>query len=130
MSSLSWVIDIFCIYYFIRPINDFWSDDPISRQYQHQHQQALKIHGCQSQATKLQNLRCENFVKSLIVINNCMFWLITQELGNLLKFRCHFWVSQTICMNVGAYIIFQNSVNNFEPAHKTCSILVWGAVPP
>ena len=28
------------------------------------------------------------------------------------------------------YIIFQNSVDNFSIAHKTCSMLVWGAVPP
>ena len=28
------------------------------------------------------------------------------------------------------HIIFQNRVDNFEMAQKTCSILVWGAVPP
>ena len=27
------------------------------------------------------------------------------------------------------HIIFQQNVNNFEIALKTCSILVWGAVP-
>ena len=29
-----------------------------------------------------------------------------------------------------AYIIFKNSVDNFDIAHKTYSILVWGVVPP
>ena len=29
-----------------------------------------------------------------------------------------------------AYAIFQKGVDNFEIEHKTCSILVWGAVPP
>ena len=27
------------------------------------------------------------------------------------------------------HTIFQESVDNFEIAHKTCPILVWGAVP-
>ena len=30
---------------------------------------------------------------------------------------------------LGLKIIFQNSVENFEISHKTCLILVWGAVP-
>ena len=29
-----------------------------------------------------------------------------------------------------AYINFQERVDDFEVAHKTCSILVWDAVPP
>ena len=29
-----------------------------------------------------------------------------------------------------AYIIFQNSVDNFEIVHKTCSLFVWSAVLP
>ena len=28
------------------------------------------------------------------------------------------------------YNVFQEDVNNFEIVHKTCPILVWGAVPP
>ena len=27
-------------------------------------------------------------------------------------------------------ILFKESVDNFDIAHKTCSILVWGSVPP
>ena len=41
-------------YYFILPINNFRSDDPVSRQFHHQHQSALKIGGCRSQATNVQ----------------------------------------------------------------------------
>ena len=38
-----------------------------------------------------------------------------------------FGISEKICFQ-DAYIIFQKCVDNFDIAHKTCLILVWGAV--
>ena len=59
-----------------------------------------------------------------LLIKTCkiLFWSITREPLGLLKFQCHFWVSHTICFRM--ITLFVKSVDNFEIAHKTCSILV------
>ena len=56
------------------------------------------------------------------------FWSITQKLPGLGSLMPFLSLSDNMLQN--AFIIFQNSVDNFEIAYKTCLILVWVAVPP
>ena len=58
-----------------------------------------------------------------------IFWSVTQEPLGLLTFQCHLWVQvQTICFKM--LLLFKKNIDNFEILHKTCSILVQGAIPP
>ena len=43
---------------------------------------------------------CQAVLELLIKTCKIRFWSITQEPLVLLKFQCHFWVSQTICFRV------------------------------
>ena len=55
--------------------------------------------------------------------------LINNSKTCLLKFQCQFLnFSDNLLQD--AYIMFPNDVDHFEVAHETCSVLVWGAVPP
>ena len=62
----------------------------------------------------------------LIVTCKILFWSITQEPLGLLKYQCYFWVSPN---GFGMLTLFIKKIENFEIAHKTCLILIWGAVP-
>ena len=71
-----------------------------------------------------------------LLIKPCiiLFLSITQEPLSLLKFKYHFWILQIIYSRIG-YLYFFSKKKwkkcwQFGIAHKTCSKLVWGAVPP
>ena len=58
-------------------------------------------------------------------------WSIIQDSRSAWPFNVIFWVNQTICIRIGLLTIFSKQVLiNFKTAHKTCSILVSGVVPP
>ena len=64
----------------------------------------------------------------LIKMCKILFWSITQKLLGPLKCSCHLYVFQTICFRM--LISFFKGVDNFDTVYKTCSILVWGSLPP
>ena len=62
----------------------------------------------------------------LIKMVFCMFWSVSKDAPGLLKSLSKFLSSPD---NFLQDIVFQKSVENCEIAHKTCSILVWDALP-